>query len=303
MKKAFFLLAFIFLIGSAFFLNPAAFMADIVATLEVWLFKVYPSIFTFYILAALLINTKLINAIIHLFRALFKHLRFKSENSLRLFITSIFVGNPASASLICEALKREEMGKDEAEDLLKCSAFLNPFFIVSFLTSLHIKNALLIIFVHVFSNLAIALAVNRKNPPTLIKPSRITFSFSEIMTSVQNVIRLLLLISGIMVFANILRYSLLSFLNLLSLDHRALHLLIANMEISLALHTLVNSGLPLFLTLLLFSVSSSFAGVSIHLQVYSVIREEKLSYKIFLIHRLLQALLSGFLFLMLWPLT
>lgn len=35
MKKAFFLLAFIFLIGSAFFLNPAAFMADIVATLEV----------------------------------------------------------------------------------------------------------------------------------------------------------------------------------------------------------------------------------------------------------------------------
>jgi hypothetical protein len=34
-----------------------------------------------------------------------------------------------------------------------------------------------------------------------------------------------------------------------------------------------------------------------------VIREEKLSYKIFLIHRLLQALLSGFLFLMLWPLT
>jgi hypothetical protein len=123
------------------------------------------------------------------------------------------------------------------------------------------------------------------------------------MTSVQNVIRLLLLISGIMVFANILRYSLLSFLNLLSLDHRALHLLIANMEISLALHTLVNSGLPFFLILLLFSISSSFAGVSIHLQVYSVIREEKLSYKIFLIHRLLQALLSGFLFLMLWPLT
>lgn len=299
MKKLL-LLAFLFLIAFAFFYNPSLFIADIIRTLEVWLFKVYPSIFTFYILASLLINTKLINSIIYFFRVLPKQLRFPSENSLHLFLTSVFIGNPASASLICEALKKGRILRREAEDLLKCSAFLNPFFIVSFLAHLDLKYSILILFVHVSSNFLIAFLINRKNPTTRISPSKITFSLTDIMTSVQNVIHLLLLISGIMVFANILRYSLTLVLDILGFDFLFLKLLTANLEITLALDTLISSGLALFPTLLLFSLSTAFAGISIHLQVFSVIKEE-LSFKTFFLHRLLQSLFSGIIFLILWP--
>lgn len=302
MKKItlFLLLASIFLISYAFFINPSAFFADIIRTLEIWLFKVYPSIFTFYILASLLVNTKLINTIIYIFRPLFKHLRFSSENSLHLFIISIFVGNPSCASLICEALKKGELTKTEADNLLKCSAFLNPLFIISFLTHLKLRYAALIIFVHIFANFIIVFLVNRKNPITQIKPSKLSFAFTEILTSVQNVIYLLLLISGIMVLCNIIRYSILTFFSQFSLSNKILNIIIANIEISIGLNTIVKAELSLFWTLFLFSIFTSFSGISIHLQVLSVIKEEKLKYKNYLYYRFLQSAISASLFLIIW---
>lgn len=302
MKKLAFplLLAFVLLISYAFFNNPAAFFTDIINTLEIWLFKVYPSIFTFYILASILVNTKLINVIIYLFRPLFRYLRFSDENSLYLFTISIFIGNPASASLICETLKKGQITKNQANNLLKYSAFLNPFFIISFLTALKLNYALIVIFVHVFANFLIVFFLNRKNPPTKIKAQKPTFSLGEILTSVQNVIHLLLLISGIMVLCNILRFSLLTVLDKMAVDNDFIKIILANIEISIGLNTVISSNLSLFLTLLLFSIFTSFAGISIHLQVYTVIKEEGLIYKNFFMYRILQAAIAACLFIILW---
>lgn len=302
MKKLTFplLLASILLISYSFFINPAAFFNDIINTLEIWLFKVYPSIFTFYILASILVNTKLINVLIYFLRPLFKYLRFSDENSLHLFMVSIFVGNPTSASLVCEALKKDEITKNQANNLLKCSSFLNPFFIISFLSTLKLKYALIVIFVHIFANFLIVFFQNKKNPPTEIKPSKLTFSLADILTSVQNVIHLLLLISGIMVLCNIIRFSLLTVLGKIGIDMEFIKIILASIEISIGLNSIISSGLSLFLTLFLFSLFSSFAGISIHMQVYTVIKEEGLSYKNFLIYRIIQAAIAASLFIILW---
>jgi hypothetical protein len=295
-----FLLLTIVLIGYSFFINPADFFSNIINTLEIWLYKVYPSIFTFYILASLLVNTKLINVLIYLLRPIFRYLRFSNENALHLFIISIFVGNPSSASLICEALKKNDLTKKEANDLLKYSAFLNPFFIISFLLGYNIKYAILIITVHILSNFIIVFILNRKNPKTEINTSKISFSIPEVLSSIQNVIYLLLLISGIMVFCNILKFSLNTALSSFSLDNKIFDIILANIEVALGLNTLVNIGFTPFITLLLFSFISSFAGISIHLQVFSVIKEEELNYKGFLEFRFIQAILSVMLFIFLW---
>ncbi len=294
MKKIGFLfLIFIILaIGFSFITNPPLFFSNIINTLELWLYKVYPSIFTFYLLSSLLINTKLLNKLIYHLRFIFKFLKFKNENALQIFLLSIFVGNPTSASLICEALNNGSIDYQEAKKLLKCSSFINPFFIISFLLLFSLKYAMLVLLVHILSNIIIALFQNAKEEKTIINNFQLSFSLNNFLKSINNVIYLLLMISGIMVFTNLLKYSLEYVLSSFFAYPLFLRIILTNMEISLGLADIINLNFKLFPTLLLSSFICSFSGISIHLQVLNIIKEEKLPYWDFFRYRVLQAVLS-----------
>ena len=86
----------------------------------------------------------------------------------------------------------------------------------------------------------------------------------------------------------------------IGIDLEFIKIILASIEISIGLNSIISSGLSLFLTLFLFSLFSSFAGISIHMQVYTVIKEEGLSYKNFLIYRIIQAAIAASLFIILW---
>lgn len=294
MKKIGFLfLIFIILaIGFSFITNPPLFFSNIINTLELWLYKVYPSIFTFYLLSSLLINTKLLNKLIYHLRFIFKFLKFKNENALQIFLLSIFVGNPTSASLICEALNNGSIDYQEAKKLLKCSSFINPFFIISFLLLFSLKYAMLVLLVHILSNIIIALFQNAKEEKTIINNFQLSFSLNNFLKSINNVIYLLLMISGIMVFTNLLKYSLEYVFSSFFAYPLFLRIILTNMEISLGLADIINLNFKLFPTLLLSSFICSFSGISIHLQVLNIIKEEKLPYWDFFRYRVLQAVLS-----------
>lgn len=304
MKKLL-LLILIVLIGIivySFLINPGLFLANIIKTLEIWLYKVYPSIFTFYLLASLLINTRLIDKIIYWLRPLFKPLKFSNENALHLFLLSIFVGNPTSASLICEALNQDRITAREANVLLKGSSFLNPFFIISFLTGFTLKYSFLIIGAHIISNFLIIFGLNRHKAATSFPNPTLRFSFAEFLNAINKVIALLLMISGIMCFCNILKYSLITVISIIGDPPLFIEIIFANFEVALGLHNVLSFNLSLLPTLMLIAFICSFAGISIHLQVLNVIGNEKLSYSGFFKYRLLQALLCVIIVLLLYPL-
>lgn len=294
MKTVGFLLL-LFLVGIiaySFLSNPTAFFANITKTLEIWLYKVYPSIFTFYMLSSLLINTRIINKLIYYLRPFFQFLKFKNENALHLFILSIFVGNPTSASLICEALNKDAINQEDGNILLKCASFLNPFFIISFLSVYDMKYALLVIIAHVGSNFLITLALNHHNERTIIHNQALKFSLNDFLQAINKVIALLLMISGIMVFCNILKYSITLVLDSLGWYNTFLAVILANLEVAVGLNSIIRMEMELFPTLLLAAFLCSFGGVSIHLQVVNTIGGEKLRYSAFFKYRLLQAILS-----------
>jgi len=294
MKKLIYLLILllIFIILFAVVTNTDQFFLNIINTLNLWLTKVYPSIFTYYLISSLLLNTNLLNKIIYLFRNFFKRLKFKNDLSLNIFILSIFTGNPTSSGIIIENIRKNNLLISEANDLLKVSAFINPLFILAFLSPFSIKYAYIMIFVHIASNFLLVKWVNKDNPETIISNPRLKFSIKDILNSINNCIQILLIVSAMMVFANIITFSINHLLSTFQLNILFLKLILTQFEVTTGLNYLLSLKLNLFLTYLFIAFTISFNGLSIHLQVLNIISSENLKYKNFFCFRILQGLIS-----------
>jgi len=273
-------------------IDPLSFFNNIIATLEVWLYKVYPSIFTFYLIAALLVNTNIINRFVYYCRFFFRKLKFRNENCLNLFLISIFTGNPASASLIGEAFHNQKITLTEANQLLKTSSFLNPLFILSYLAVFNIKYATIMIFVHIAANFIVTVYENRNNNPTAIEKRPINFALSDFFSSLNRAVGILLMISAVMVVAGIINYSVTNILKLYGDIPIAIRVLLANIEISIGLNNILSLQLPLPSTLLLFAFLTGFSGLSIHFQVYNIISKYKMNFFLFFKYRILHGIIS-----------
>jgi len=287
------LLLLIALITFNIIVNPQQFFHSIIITLELWLYKVYPAIFTFYIIAALLINTNIINRVIYILRFLFKKIRFVDERLTQFFFLSIFTGAPAIIDLIGNSINNKSIIKENANELLKCTSFLNPIFILSFFSTYNIKYAFILIFVHTISNFLIALFENKNNEQTIISKSNTVFLIDDLFSSINNVVSLLLVISAMMVIANIIYFSITNVIQLFyGKTPLFLNILFMNIEISIGLKELFSLNFNHNPTLLICAFITGFGGFSIHLQSYILIKKYNLNYNIFFKYRLYQAVLS-----------
>ena len=294
MKKIIVVISLLYLLILAFsiIINPQYFFSTIVKTLEVWLYKVYPAIFTFYLAASILINFNILNKFIKIFGFLFKRYRLNTR-TLELFITSMFVGNPSSASLIITSVENNTITKNEGLNLIKCASFLTPLFILSFL-SFNLKYAFVMILVHIFSSFILLLTIKQEdNHIEYIKRDGF-YSFEQFLSSINKVMSLLIMIAGIMVFANIVRESLVISLNYFNINNFYINLILANIEVANGLNFIINSGLDYKLMLIYFSFISSFGGFSVHMQVYNIINKYY-SYSSFFKYRIYHAVTSSFL--------
>lgn len=297
-KLVFVLIIFLVLIISfSVLIETEKFFLNIISTLNLWLFKVYPSVFTFYCISSLLLNTNILNKFIYYTRFFFKKLRFQDQRTLNLFILSIFTGNPSSSGLIVESIEKSELTINNANKLLKCSSFQNPLFILGFLFPYSIKYAFVIIFVHILSNLIITLVTNRKKDHTIIENASLKFQLKDILKSINNVIYLLLIISSMMVFANIIIFSMHTVINYLGFNNLYIGLILSQFEISRGLKFILELDLDKIIVYLLVCFTVAFNGLSIHLQVYNIISKYNLKYKLFFFYRIVQGFISICLFI------
>ena len=201
--------------------------------------------------------------------------------------------------LIIQEIKNNNISIDNGNNLLKYSSFQNPLFIISFLFPISIKYALYIIFVHILSNIIIVFFQNRKNKYTIIKNSRLKFSIKEILESINNIIYILLIISSMMVLANIIIFSITTIINFLNLNNFYISLLLTQFEITQGMNYLLNLKINNLIILILVCFTVAFNGLSIHLQVFNIISKYNLKYKNFFLYRIIQGLLSIILFIIL----
>ena len=285
---------FLFLILFNVITNPTSFYNNIIGSLSVWLYNVYPALFTFYIIASCLINFNIIKRISFVAKPFIK---FETQKAYELFITGIFVGNPSTASLIVNEYDANNISINDANKLLRVSSFFNPLYIIAIVSStflFDIKYAFVIMVAIFLTNLLMGMFYKSDKKP-LVKENLINpvIRLDTVFNAINQAISLLLLVAGIMVFANILKFSLIHFLDLFSLNTPVISFLISQFEISTGLVDIFNYDIPIRTVLPLASFMLGFQGISVNLQVLNIIIDHKFKFMPIFITRIFQGIIAG----------
>lgn len=274
--------------------NPSIFFNSIIDTLYIWLMKVFPSLFTFYLISSLLINFKILDKLSFFFKPIKKILRlkFQTNEAFNLFILSMFSGNPSTVLFINQ--NQDYITSFDALTLLKCASFVSPIFIISFF-SFDLKLAYILIFSHFFSNIIYCMFLTRNNKCIInksnVKENDSFNNISNFLNSIKECMNILLMIASMMCLCNIIKYSITTLLNAIGLKSNLCKIFLSFFEISTGLNDLISLNLNKLPFALLSSFLLGFGGLCIHLQVKNVMNSN-LKFSSFFFARLIHGSIS-----------
>lgn len=292
--KNFTIMLLLFTIIILTLLNITNTKTDILISINNYYNYLFPSLIIFLLLGELLTNYGFIELLNIIFFPLIKILKINSYQIYILFM-SIISGCPSNAKYTVDLCKKNYISIDEANKILIYSYFSNFIYMITILYSLinNTKYIFYIIISHYISNIILLLIFNNKKYKTKnnlkhILNTKIDFT-SSLLNSIINTIKIclntLIIISFFSIIVSVIKYL---FGNQI--------VLIGLIEITngmYLLNTLNNEYLISILSLLFLS----FGGLSIHLQIKSVLKDTNIKYKYFLFGRILQSIISILLFL------
>lgn len=282
------------------------FSSDIIKSVrfafDIWKNNVFPSLFPFFVLSEILIKLGFVEIVGNFFKPIMKFLFKTSGESAFIFIMSIISGNPSSAKYTKELYDQKLIGENEASKILTFTHFCNPLFIlgtigISFFSSSKIGLDLLIS--HYLGNLVIGLFMRNKMPvkTLFIKKKRISQNENLgviITNALFNSINTLLLILGSISICLVLTTIISKNIDFGIIGNNLSYGLI---EVTQGVKYVSLNSLPIRIKEVLCVIFLSFGGLSIHLQVISMISDTKIKYLPFLLARFFHAFISTFILL------
>ena len=267
---------------------------SVIDSVNLWLTKVFPSLFIMFILNDIIINTNILNSITKIINPVFNKIFKTNNNSFEAFLLSLFSGTPSSSFILKEMINNNKIDINSANKLISFTYFSNPLFLYNILNTTFNKHITFkIIIIHYISNIFIGLIYRNKNTTNALLENKI-IKKENIITilprSIKKSIDTLLMILGTITFYMILTNLL---LNIFKLNNITTIILKGIFEITQSLNILNNLEYQSIIKELLALSVISFGGLSIHTQVLSIISDTKISYKNFFYGRILHVLISA----------
>ena len=242
---------------------------SIILGTELWLTKVFPSLFPMFILSDLLMNYRLPEYLANLLGPFFTKLFHTSSYGVFTLFMSLIAGTPSSAYILKNLYEEKKITDDEASHLLQFTFFSNPLFLLTMLSLIfphHQTLVLSIIIIHYLSNLVIGFLIR---PKKIVSWTKIT-DFQKIpnlgtilSNAIKKAMNTLLLILGTICF-----YLMLS--TILTTKNPHLNLFLKGfLELTQGLNSLIKTPYSLLLKSLFALTFISFGGLSIHTQIKS----------------------------------
>lgn len=275
----------------------------ILNSFDIWLKIVFPSLFPFFIISDLFINYGFIKIITPLFSPIMRIFGV-NKNASFILIMSMISGFPSGAKYTKELLLKKMITQKEADRILTFAHFSNPLFIIGTVSVLlnSKKIAFLILFIHFLSSFIVGI-IFRNNSCSSSKPSNINMEmkpFGEILKlSIVNTINTLLLILGTITFFMVISLLLSKIIVLPSTIQNILN---GFLEMTQGIYYVGNSCFSLQLKASLIGMFLSFGGLSVHIQVLSIISDTKIKYQYFLLARIISSIISFILIFILFNL-
>lgn len=280
-------------------------------SIGIWKNNIFPSLFPFFVLSEIAIHYGMVELLAELFKPIMQI--FFKINSYAAFVfgMGLLSGFPSSAKYTKELYLNGLLTEKEATKVLTFSHFSNPLFILGTLSVLFLNNkevGLLILICHYFTNFLIGIGVRNYYPSkteknkTSLKEAfykmhnkRINNeqTFGQIITnSLVNSVNTLLLILGVIsMFLVITRI----IDNNINLSNYFQALLNGFIEMTQGLKYISLLDIPLKFKSTLSTMIISFGGLSVHVQVISILSDTKIKYLPFLIARIFHATIASFL--------
>lgn len=277
---------------------------------NIWQNNIFPSLFPFFVIGNVLINLGFPKFLGELLKnIMYKLFKINGTGSF-VIILSILSGFPSSAKYTKELLLKGEINNEEATKLLTFTHFSNPLFILGTLSIMFLNNkeiGLSILISHYIGNLFIGLLfrnyyiskkdttkISFKNAIIKMNNSKTDKSFGELLsTSIISSINTLLLILGTITIFLILT-TLIN--NNLNIPHYYKTFINGIFEMTQGLKYLSLLKIPLYKQGLIAVFFLSFGGLSVHMQVLSIISDTKIKYFPYFISRILHAAISTLIF-------
>ena len=277
------------------FLNKMLIFNTISTSLNIWINTLIPTLFPFFIISDILINYNITNYIPNQIKRIFTKLFNTSDNIITIFFLSLLSGFPSAAKNIKLMVDKKLINTKEASHTLIFTHFANPLFILGTIQTFFIKNkklCIIILLSHYTPNIILGILTrysSKKEKNIIEKKENIIFS-KVIIKSIKNSIDTLLTILGILACSLIISSLIINRLKLNIYNETLLKCLL---EITMGINNLSKLNIPNIYKTILTSMTLSFGGLAIHMQVLSFITEVNLSYKKFLIARIYHSILSG----------
>lgn len=282
------LLLFVILI----FLHNQEVKEHIIFGTELWLNKVFPSLFPMFIISELLIAYQFPDFLAKIFSIPFQKIFHATPYGAFAFFMSLISGTPSSAYIIKKLMIENKITEKDANHLLSFTFFSNPLFLITMLSLLfpnHPKYIIGIICIHYLTNLIIGIVLRPKEIPnqktTFTKNKNIQLG-TLLSNAIKNAMNTLLLILGTICF-----YLMISCF--IKPQNETLQLFIKGiLELTQGLNALSLFSSSLLIKACLAISFISFGGLSIHTQIQSIIADTNISYQMFLKGRILHVMFS-----------
>ena len=271
MKKNLFIISICFIVIYYLFKYSDIISISIINTSYLFLSKIVPSILPIFIISKILINYNLPYYLSKIFH---------NNIYIYILIISLLSGSPNNVVLLNDLLHKKIISTKEANTYIKCSFFQNPLFIYIMIKNIfNTKIAIIVILIQIFSNIIIYLTNPIKNNNIIkIKQDKL---INTLINSIKDSINILETIYITIVIFNIIIIILPS----------SLSPLIGLLEVTQGLNYLSNININYIYKIILTTIYISFGGLSIHIQIKSII-DEDINYNNFLIGRIYQIIIS-----------
>lgn len=280
------------------FLNKSLISKTIITSFDIWFNTLVPSMFPMFILSDILISynfteyipKRIVNFISKIFNI--------SKNAVLIVFLSMISGFPTNAINIRNALDKNMISKDEAEHLLLFNHFANPLFILETVGVFYFNSnryGIIILLAHILSNIIIGLLFRSSNcysTTNYISKNGKSQSFGNVLSeSIKKTINSLLMVSGTVTLFLVLSTLI---INVFDLNSYLSLLVQGILEMTMSIANLSILNVSDVIKVVVATSIISFGGLSIHLQVFSVL-DDTIRYRNYFIGRIYQALISGVL--------
>lgn len=260
--------------------------------INLFISKVFVSLFPMFIINDILISLNIPYYFYHLFNKIFLKIFHTSGLAAYVLIMSLISGTPSNAYILKELVNDNKLSNAEASHLLAFTYFSNPLFLIMMLNTIFDTNtSIKIIIIHYISNLIIGFIL-RKQAPTLSNKSltkKTKETGSMIIKSINRSIQTLLMILGTVTFYMLVTYILTSIISNNMMIKTAIS---SFLEITNGLNNLSILKINNEIKEIIAVATISFGGLSIHTQIKSILEDTKITYQSFLKGRIMHTIIA-----------